>query len=68
MKTTDKIMLYVIAITAVAIGALYWWIPDMHWGVYVVVGFLFAAGGYDQMTKQVANEKQANAGDAARKP
>jgi uncharacterized BrkB/YihY/UPF0761 family membrane protein len=68
MKTTDKIMLYVIAITAVAIGALYWWRPDMHWGVYVVVGVVFAAVGLEKTTKDVANIKQANAGDAARKP
>lgn len=60
MKTTDKIMLGVVAVGIVAAGALYWWIPDMHWGVYVGAAFVVAALGYNEVTKQVANERLAN--------
>jgi membrane protein implicated in regulation of membrane protease activity len=65
MKTTDKIMIQVLIISALLTGGLYWWIPDMHWGVYLGAWFVLSALGYQEWTKHAANEKQANQGDTA---
>lgn len=66
MKTTDKIMIQVLIISAVLTGALYWWIPDMHWGVYLGAWFILSALGYNEWVKNAAHEKQANQGDTAK--
>lgn len=60
MKTTDKIVLGTSAVGVVATAALYWWIPDMHWGVYVGAWFLVSGAGYGVITQQIANERLAN--------
>tara|TARA_R110002012_G_scaffold262685_5_gene444984 strand:- start:4406 stop:4612 length:207 start_codon:yes stop_codon:yes gene_type:complete len=67
MKTTEKLMLQAMIISAVITGALYWWISDMHWGVYLGAWFFLSAVGYGEFVKHTANEKQANADDATRK-
>jgi len=65
MKATDKIMIQVLIISAILTGGLYWWISDMHWGVYLGAWFVFSALGYSEWVKHAANEKQANQGDTA---
>lgn len=68
MKTTDKVMIQAVAMSAALVGGLYWWNPDMHWGVYFGAWFLLSAGGYSELLKQTAHEKQANADDPKSKP
>lgn len=63
MKTTDKIMIQALVISAALTGGLYWWISDMHWGVYLGAWFVLSAAGYGEMVKRAAHEKQANAKD-----
>ena len=63
MKTTDKIMIFVLLVSAALTGGVYWWIPDMHWGVYLGIWFVLSAAGYSQCVKDAAHHKQANADD-----
>ncbi|MAZ33379.1 MAG: hypothetical protein CMO06_09570 [Thalassospira sp.] len=63
MKTTDKLMLWALGTSAILTGLIYWWIPDMHWGVYLGIWFVISAGGYQALVKQKAEENQANQGD-----
>ncbi|UXF57497.1 hypothetical protein YPCBV1_00044 [Chromohalobacter phage YPCBV-1] len=67
MKTTDKIMIAAIVVSALLTGGVYWWIPDMHWGAYLGIWFVLAGLGYNQWVKDAAHEKQANADDSPHK-
>lgn len=60
MKTTDKIALTAATISALMTGALYWWIPDMHWGVYLGAWVLLTGAGFSELTRQKANERLAD--------
>lgn len=60
MKTTEKIALTSGAIGAAVTGALYYFLPELHWGWYTGA-FLFTFGSaYAEMTKQTARERIAN--------
>lgn len=67
MKATDKIMLTALLVSAVLTGAIYWWIPDMHWGAYLGVWFVLSAAGYSQFLKTAAQEAQVNANESTSK-
>ncbi|WP_325950176.1 hypothetical protein [Pseudomonas putida] len=57
MKPSDKVLLSVFVTAAIATGLLYWWIPDMHYGVYIGFWFVVAAAGYGPALREAADKK-----------
>lgn len=57
MKPTEKIALIAGAVGAAVAGGLIYLDMPWHWGWSIGVGFVIAAGCYDQGIKQAAAER-----------
>lgn len=57
MKTTEKVSLVACASGLAAGLGLWWLLPEAHWGVYVVFGFIVMGGAYSGITQQIAADR-----------
>ncbi|MFV2949667.1 hypothetical protein [Pseudomonas japonica] len=57
MKPSDKVLIWVMLTSAAITGAIYFWKPDMHWGVYLAAWILMGAAGYKPAMENAIQKK-----------
>lgn len=60
MKTTDKLALVAVAFGIATGFGIHYLLPEAHWSIPVVAGFLIAGGMYGGLVKQAADQRVAD--------